>query len=89
MAQIPDERRAGRKSSPLDDIRPAVWSAAFTTELLELLWTLEATVAIYPGAGGTAERRGRRRLLHRQRTAARSRGMRQPPRLPRAGGRLV
>ena len=39
---------AGRKSSPLDDIRPARWTSAFTTELLELLWILEATVALYP-----------------------------------------
>ena len=39
---------AGRKSSPLDDIRPARWTSAFTTELLELLWVLEATVAGYP-----------------------------------------
>ena len=39
---------AGRKSSPLDDIRPACWTSAFTTELLELLWVLEATVAVYP-----------------------------------------
>ena len=39
---------AGRKSSPLDDIRPAVWPAQFTTELLELLWVLEATAAIQP-----------------------------------------
>ncbi len=39
---------AGRKSSPLDDIRPARWTSAFTTELLELLWVLEATVAAYP-----------------------------------------
>ena len=39
---------AGRKSSPLDDIRPARWTSAFTTELLELLWVLEATLATYP-----------------------------------------
>ncbi len=39
---------AGRKSSPLDDIRPVRWTSTFTTELLELLWVLEATVAIYP-----------------------------------------
>ena len=39
---------AGRKSSPLDDIRPARWTSAFTTELLELLWVLEATAAVYP-----------------------------------------
>ena len=41
-------RGAGRKSSPLDDIRPACWTSAFTTSLLELLWVLEATVALYP-----------------------------------------
>ena len=39
---------AGRKSSPLDDIRPARWTSVFTTELLELLWVLEATVTTYP-----------------------------------------
>ena len=38
----------GRRSSPLDDIRPARWTSAFTTELLELLWVLEATVTVYP-----------------------------------------
>ena len=39
---------AGRKSSPLDDIRPERWTSQFTTELLELLWVLEATVKSYP-----------------------------------------
>ncbi len=38
----------GRKSSPLDDIRPERWTAEFTTELLELLRVLEATIALYP-----------------------------------------
>ena len=35
---------SGRKSSPLDDIRPARWD--FTQELLELLWVLEGTLAL-------------------------------------------
>ena len=39
---------AGKKSSPLDRIRPERWPGQFTTELLELLWVLEATVAGYP-----------------------------------------
>lgn len=39
---------AGRKSSPLDDIRPDSWTSAFTDELLELLWVLEETVRGYP-----------------------------------------
>jgi hypothetical protein len=40
--------RGGRRSSPLDDLRPAAWTAALTTELVELLWVLEATVAVQP-----------------------------------------
>jgi predicted helicase len=40
--------RSGKKSSPLDDIRPRVWMREFTRELLELLWVLEITVAGYP-----------------------------------------
>ena len=39
---------AGRRSSPLDAIRPERWTAQYTTELLELLWVIEATVALYP-----------------------------------------
>ena len=42
------KQRSGRKSSPLDEIRPAARTAALTTELLELLWVLEATVAAQP-----------------------------------------
>lgn len=35
---------AGRKSSELDKIRPEQWTTELTTELLELLWVLEAAV---------------------------------------------
>jgi hypothetical protein len=42
---------AGKKSSPLDGIRPERWTSQFTTELLELLWVLEATVEGYPEQG--------------------------------------
>jgi predicted helicase len=38
----------GKKSSPLDDIHPEKWTGDFTTELLELLWVLETTIAEYP-----------------------------------------
>lgn len=41
------KKGAVKKSSPLDDIRPERWTSQFTTELLELLWVLEATVAGY------------------------------------------
>lgn len=40
--------RSGKKSSPLDDIRPRSWTREFTRELLELLWVLEHTVSGYP-----------------------------------------
>jgi hypothetical protein len=42
------KKSAGKRSSPLDDIRPTCWASQFTTELLELLWVLEATVEGYP-----------------------------------------
>ena len=37
---------SGKKSSPLDEIRPARWE--FGDELLELLWVLEQTIALQP-----------------------------------------
>lgn len=40
--------RAGRKSSPLDEIRPERWTPRMTDEFLELLWVLEATLAMEP-----------------------------------------
>jgi len=42
------KKGAGRKSSPLDDIRPERWTQAMSQELLQLLWLLEHTVAEYP-----------------------------------------
>ena len=48
--------RSGRSSSDLDKIRPERWTAEFTRELLELLWVLEATVALWPGLEEKLER---------------------------------
>jgi hypothetical protein len=39
---------AGKRSSPLDDIRPERWPATFTEELCRLLWIVEHTLAISP-----------------------------------------
>ncbi len=47
---------AGRRSSPLDDIRPERWTPAFTEEFLELLWVLEATLAMYPALKSLLDR---------------------------------
>jgi hypothetical protein len=41
-------RAAAKTASPLDKLRPERWTGQFTTELLHLLWVLEATVAGYP-----------------------------------------
>ena len=48
LAQVPNEEWGRQESSPLDDIRPKRWTSEFTTELLDLLWVLEATLKCYP-----------------------------------------
>jgi hypothetical protein len=42
------KRRAGKRSSPLDDIRPESWTPLMSDEFLDLLWVLEATLAMEP-----------------------------------------
>jgi len=50
------KKRAGKKSSPLDDIRPERWTPRMSDELLELLWVLEATLAMEPDLEKILER---------------------------------
>ena len=45
--------KSGKRSSPLDDIRPERWD--FTEELLELLWLLEATLDMRPEGAALLE----------------------------------
>ena len=66
------KKGAAKKSSPLDDIRPTRWTSQFTTELLELLWVLEATLARLSRTSPTPPASHRQRLLPRRRTAARA-----------------
>ena len=47
------KKRSGKKSSPLDDIRPALWQ--FDDELLQLLWVLDATIDRLPALGALFE----------------------------------
>jgi hypothetical protein len=42
------KERSGRKSSPLDDIRPERWTWEMTRELLDLLHVLEGVIALEP-----------------------------------------
>lgn len=37
----------GRRSSPLDALRPARWTEEMTRELLELLWVIEGSLALH------------------------------------------
>ena len=50
------KKRAGKTSSPLDDIRPERWTPRMTDELLELLWVLEATLAMEPKLSATLDK---------------------------------
>ncbi len=38
----------GRRSSPLDEINPERWTTTFTTEFLQLVWVLEASITEFP-----------------------------------------
>lgn len=49
------QKGAGRKSTPLDDIRPKTWPPQFSTELLELLWVIERTVELGPALDALLE----------------------------------
>lgn len=46
--------RSGKKSSPLDDIRPETWQ--FDEELLDLLWVLDHTIDLLPDVTAVFER---------------------------------
>lgn len=50
------KKRAGKRSSPLDDIRPERWTARMSDELLELLWVLDSTLAMEPELAGVLDR---------------------------------
>ena len=75
---------AGRQSSPLNEIRPARWPPAYTGELLELLWVLEGTLAVYPQQARLLERVVAGPCLPATATAAVDDALRQPPRGPRS-----
>lgn len=42
------KNRAGRKSSPLDKIRPESWDFEMTEGLMQLLWAIEGVIALEP-----------------------------------------
>ena len=80
---------AGRKSSPLDEIRPTRWPAQFNDELLQLIWVLEATLAIYPEQQELLNSVVAKECFTANDLPAVPAGMRNPPPTPTAATRLV
>lgn len=56
------KERSGKKSSPLDAIRPASW--IFDNELLDLLWVLDNTIDLLPEVNGNFEQVLQSALFH-------------------------
>ena len=78
------KRGAGRQSSPLNEIRPLRWPPAFTSELLELLWVVEGTLAIYPEQARLLARVVAGPCLPATAMASVDDALRRPPKAPRA-----
>lgn len=73
-------KRSGRKSSPLDDIRPERWESKMTEELLELLWVLEGTLDLQPEGERLLELACASDLFSQDELPAPTPQERQPPR---------
>lgn len=78
---------SGRKSSPLDRIRPERWD--FTQELLELLWVLEATLAMRGEGEALLDRVCAGPLFSAGELPSPTNAERQPPRRDGAQGALI
>ncbi len=83
------KRGAGRRSSPLDEVRPARWPPTFTRELLELIWVLEGTLALHPEQARLLDRVLAGPCLQASALAPAPKAMRRPPAAPRAAPELV
>lgn len=77
----------GRKSSHLDSIHPARWTAEFTEELLRLLWALEHTLRMEPTLSLMLDAVCSQPVMLADEVPAVPPGSRQSPR-PRAGPSL-
>ncbi|MBU2457549.1 MAG: DNA methyltransferase, partial [Planctomycetes bacterium] len=82
------KKRSGRKSSPLDDIRPTTWTHQFTRELLELLWVLEKTIEGYPSQIKLFERVLESKLFQADELPEVSDEMRQAPKTKKKSNQI-
>ncbi|HSL82455.1 MAG TPA: type ISP restriction/modification enzyme [Thermoanaerobaculia bacterium] len=81
---------AGKKSSPLDDIRPERWTAEMTEELLRLLWILEATLEMFPALKQNLNRVVEGELFTAEELPQPTEAERQPPKAePEEDGQLL
>ncbi len=78
--------RSGKKSSPLDDIRPERWPLEYTKELLELLWLLEGTLEMQPTLSALLDEVIAGELLQAGQLPQPSQEEREAPKLERKGG---
>jgi hypothetical protein len=80
---------AGRQSSRLDkEVRPRVWTSQMTTELLELLWVLEASLAGYHEQAQLLEAVASGDCIAAHELPAPPESLRQPPRARGANGEM-
>ncbi len=56
--------RTGKSSSPLDEIRPTNWTVEMTDELLQVLWTIERSLAMVPELAANLDRVTQSPLFH-------------------------
>lgn len=75
---------AGKRTSELDRIRPTSWPPEWTTELLDLLWVLEATVTLWPEANEILNEIVTGICLGTNELPSPSQEEQQPPRVPTA-----
>jgi hypothetical protein len=78
--------RAGKKSSPLDDIRPERWTPRMTEEFLELLWVLEATLAMEPDLSAALDRVTKDECFKASELPTPTDAERKPPKVKAASG---
>ena len=71
--------RKGRKSSPLDRMRPERWQ--FAEELLKLIWVLELTISLQPEGEGLLDKIVNSSLLSAGDLPTPSAEERRPPRI--------
>ena len=80
-------KRAGRRSSKLDKIRPEHWD--FTEDLLELLWVLEETVRRQPEGAALLQKVCGSALFAAHELPIPTDTERQPPGARKAAGQLA